>query len=360
MEDSPSAAAATAVEVVTIQLTVTASQGAPRVPLTIDVSITPTALRQQAAAATNIPIGLLKIIFRGRLIADNVTQSAVTEYKLEEGSVLHCMGKPTATTTSTTTNDATTVSSSTTTTASSASGASIVLPTVSVVHPPNATAGLLASASDTAAETDPLQAALNLMRTSNPPSVYQTAVTTLDKILSNVIEDPMEEKYRSLKVQNPAFQRRLGGVPGGDAAIQACGFTIRRGTVEEEEEEDDRYVMAACAEKWPALLTAQAAVAQAVTWANAAAMPLRAVPAVPYAGGSGTATVPSWDGGAGLAGWMPSLGGDGGMADSPEIRQQVAQLLSNPQHLQAILQVRFFAVYVYFVANLWIFFIFVI
>ena len=80
---------------ITIQLTVPAAQGAPRVPLEIDETITARDLRQEASKATKIPQSSIKLIFRGRLITES-DQAAVTEYKLEEGSVLHCMGKPAA------------------------------------------------------------------------------------------------------------------------------------------------------------------------------------------------------------------------------------------------------------------------
>jgi PUB domain/Ubiquitin family len=300
---------------ITIQLTVTAAQGAPRVPLAVGASITPTVLRQQAAEATKIPVASIKIIFRGRLIADSDNLSAVAEYKLEEGSVLHCMGKP-ATEGSTPT---------------STMSAATILPTVSVQPYATATATVPAAAAATA-EADPLKAALTVLRTSNSPTVYQTAVTTLDKLLSNILQNPMEEKYRSLKVENPAFQRRLGGVPGGDAAIKACGFTV-----ETVEAGDDRYVMAASPEKWPALLASKATVEQAVAQANllannhssTAAAHNFGGPAMPY--GFGAEDIPPF--------------GVAGMPDSPEMRQAVAQIMSNPQQLQAMLQVRSLASY---------------
>jgi PUB domain/Ubiquitin family len=300
---------------ITIQLTVTAAPGAPRVPLEIDPAITPTQLRQEAAKATKIPIASIKLIVRGRLVADNETLSAVKEYKLEEGTVLHCMGRPEDT-----------GSVATDPVVASTTTASFTLPTVSVQVPTaSATAtGSTIPPSVTAAESDPLHSALTVLQTSNSPAVYQAAVSTLEKILSNIIEHPLEEKYRALKVQNPAFQRRLGGLPGGNAAILACGFTI------ENVEGEEKYYMEASAEKWPALLATKSKVTQAVMRANANNVP-------PPINNSLAA--------AGL-GSLPPLGGMMGdmPVDAQQMRQAAAQLSSNPQLLQSMLQVRVYVV----------------
>lgn len=296
---------------ITIQLTVTALPGAPRVPLTVNPDVTPTQLREQAASTTNIPLSSIKLIVRGRLVAANDALSAVAEYKLEEGTVLHCMGKPEEI-----------IDSAANASSNVGNGSGRALPTVSVA------AGATASAVSTST-ADPLQAALTVLRTSNSPTVFQTAISTLDKILSNVIENPMEEKYRSLKVQNAAFQRRLGGLPGGNAAILACGFTIE--TVDSEE----KYCMAASADKWAGLLATKASVAQAVLQST----PRNAPPALQNALSNAAAAAAA----ANLLGTgMPSFPGMmGGIpADSPEMRQAMSHLLSNPQNVHSMLEVR--------------------
>ena len=179
-----------------------------------------------------------------------------------------------------------------------------------------------------------MRAALQTLRTSNPPDTYQTAITTLNKILNNITQHPLEEKYRALKVHNPAFQRRLGGLPGGDAAIKACGFTVQTS-----DDGVEKYVMEASAEAWPALQqtarTVQAAAALAnntnSTTNNNAGAPLGAA-------GLGAGGMPNF---------MPpmGMGGGGGFggappADSPAMQQAAAALMSNPQQLQAMLRVR--------------------
>ena len=65
-----------------------------RVALVLDdENITPTQLRSKISDVTKIPLGSLRLIFRGRMIKDDDNvPSVVTEYKLENDSVLHCMG----------------------------------------------------------------------------------------------------------------------------------------------------------------------------------------------------------------------------------------------------------------------------
>ena len=326
---------------ITIQLTVTSAQGAPRVPVTIDTSISAQELRATAAQVTHIPLESLKLIFRGRLIdapGDSSHVAAVTEFKLEDGSVVHCMGKPVTTTAA-----AATANSGST----SATGVTTqLLPTVSV---PSSSSTTTIPAVTTA---DPLTVALQNLRTANPPDVYQTAITTLSKILQNITTHPLEAKYRSLKVDNAAFQRRLGGVAGGDAAIRACGFQV-----EEQEEADGttcrKYVLQANPQAWPA-------VQQTARIVQAAALLASASTSASNSNGSNSVSslllnpnnnnnnmgAGMWPnlmppgammgaGGAGLgAGGLPP-----GVLDSPEMQQMAAQMMSNPQALQAMVQV---------------------
>jgi len=303
---------------ITIQLTVPAAQGAPRVPLEISETITARDLRQEASKVTKIPHSSIKLIFRGRLITES-DQAAVTEYKLEEGSVLHCMGKPAE-------NGGASSNAAAASTAVSATNSN--LPTVSVPSSSGGTASLPFHTSS----SDPLRAALQTLRTSNPPDTYQTAITTLNKILNNITQHPLEEKYRALKVHNPAFQRRLGGLPGGDAAIKACGFTVQTG-----DDGVEKYVMEASAEAWPALQQTARTVQAAAALAN-----------------NNNSTnnnnaglgAPLGAAGGGMPNFMPpmGMGGGGGFgappADSPAMQQAAAALMSNPQQLQAMLRVR--------------------
>jgi hypothetical protein len=141
----------------------------------------------------------------------------------------------------------------------------------------------------------------------------------------------MEEKYRSVKKQNAAFQRRLGGLPGGDAAMLAAGFVV------EGQGADESYVLHASAEAWPKLVATKARVVAAVREAKSSTV--GSVP--PPAGGFGNMTGM----GAGMpgmgAGGMPGMGAGGmpGMG-SPEMQNAMANMMSDPNALQSMLQVR--------------------
>lgn len=64
------------------------------------------------------------------------------------------------------------------------------------------------------------------LRTSNDASTYTTALVTAHKLLGNIVDHPMEERYRRVKVSNPAFARRLGDVPGGRDLVLSAGFVF--------------------------------------------------------------------------------------------------------------------------------------
>lgn len=292
----------------TIHLTVSAAAGAPRVPIEVTPEVTGAELRRQAVEATKIPDSALKLIFRGRMIAKD-DKKAVSEYKFEDGSVLHCMGKPVEENAASSAPSA--AASATTSDAAAptaAPAAAAALPSVNLMPP--------AAAAPAAGGGDPLTTALRTLRASNAPPVYKTAVETLEKLLAKIIENPMEAKYRRVKKENAAFTRRLGGLPGGDAAMKAAGFNV-----ETDETGQPVYQMQASAEAWPKLLAAQTAIRTAVQEAQAASAAPAAPPAMPG--------FPSMNPGAGAAG-MSSEG----------MQQAAANLMSNPQAMQSMLNVR--------------------
>lgn len=142
----------------------------------------------------------------------------------------------------------------------------------------------------------------------------------------------MEEKYRKVKKHNPAFQRRLGGLSGGDAAMRAAGFV----TEKEDGSEEEVYSMHASPEAWPKLTAAKAAVEAAVREATQAAAAVGA----PSAGGAAGA-VPPFP--AGMLPPFPGAAGGGGFPPGPpsaEMQNAMSGLLSDPNALQAMMQVR--------------------
>jgi PUB domain/Ubiquitin family len=56
--------------------------------------------------------------------------------------------------------------------------------------------------------------------------IIQACVSTLLKVISNVIAHPMEEKYRRLNRTNAAFAKKVGTVAGGTSCMVALGFQL--------------------------------------------------------------------------------------------------------------------------------------
>ncbi|VEU44455.1 unnamed protein product [Pseudo-nitzschia multistriata] len=304
--------------------TVTANSGA-RVPLVLEGDhpvLTPGQLRERVSEATGIPLPDLRLIFRGRMIKDEGgIGDVVAEFKLEEDSVLHCMGKPVPA-------GGAAVSASASASASSGAAAASESPRVharSAVPPlSTATAASVATAAAAAGgsppsggASDPLGLALERLRSGNPPSVYATAVGTLGKVLGNIVSHPMEEKYRRVKKQNPAFRKRLGGLAGGHDCMLACGFRVEV----DEGENAEVYKLHATADSWNALVEAKTRVEEAV--AKAAAGDRQQPVQAP-----------------GPAGLLPGGGfpPPGGLPNDPALRDSVSRMMSDPRALQAALQ----------------------
>lgn len=294
----------------TLHLTITAEKGAPRVDIQVPKTANATELRQAISSQTKIPMESLRVIYRGRLISNDDQKNAVAEYKLEENSVLHCMGKPQTTT------PETTISST------PASSTATATPTTTTTATP------VASASTSSTTTvDPLPEAIRKLQVQNSQSDYATAVSTLNKILSNIVKNPMEEKYRQMKKSNPAFQRRLGGLHGGHECMLAAGFVI------ESQDGQDVYVMQASADKWPQLQAAHMTVeraAQQSTTASLANQPPAAA----------SSSLPGMPPNLGMGGGMPGWGSGTDMPQPNSMEQaMMSNLLSDPNALQAMMQV---------------------
>lgn len=312
---------------ITINLTLSNVPNAARIAVEVNADDTPASLREKAAEASKIPIDSMRLIFRGRLVGKEDDKNAISEFKLEAGSVIHCMGKPAE--------DAVPAAAAVPTTAGSSvtvTGGAAAAPT---------------SASDASAAPT-LASALTTLRTSNPSATYLTGVTTLEKVLSNISKNPMEEKYRKVKRGNAAFNKRLGGLPGGEACMLAVGFSI------EDVDGTENYVMQASPDAWPKLMQHVAELGAASQAAKHAAAPpaggvlpgampgMAGMPpmgAMPAAGG-GLAGMPGMAALPGMAG-MPSMGPGGMPQMTPQMQQAAAQMMQNPEQLQSMLQVRF-------------------
>ncbi|KAL4108926.1 hypothetical protein PRIC1_000634 [Phytophthora ramorum] len=68
--------------------------------------------------------------------------------------------------------------------------------------------------------------ALQLLRDSNFDAVSRTAITTLMKIVANILSDPENEKVRSIRLSNAVFHRSVGQVKGGLEFLKSVGFVV--------------------------------------------------------------------------------------------------------------------------------------
>lgn len=58
----------------------------------------------------------------------------------------------------------------------------------------------------------------------NDPVAFQAATETLFKIVQNVLANPGEAKYRTLRRKGAAFAQKVGGAKGGVRFLRAVGF----------------------------------------------------------------------------------------------------------------------------------------
>jgi hypothetical protein len=302
---------------VNILCTIPAKNGI-RVPISLSKDATPTQLRQKASQATSIPISALRVIFRGRMIKDDDAAKVIDEYKLETDCVLHCIGTPVES------SGAAAASTTTTTAAATATAAPSSFPSV---------AAAASAPAPAAAAVDPMQAALQTLRSSNPPATYTTAVTTLEKILGNIANNPLEDKYRKVKLGNAAFQKRLGGLPGGDPAMKAVGFLV-----ETDADGAEVYQLQASPEAWPKLMASKATIEAAVQEAKRAssATPAHIMPpglanAMNNMNNNNNNNMPPMD----PAMMQNAMAG----MDPAAMRNTMAGMMSNPEALRNMLQV---------------------
>jgi PUB domain/Ubiquitin family len=81
------------------------------------------------------------------------------------------------------------------------------------------------------------------------------------QIVDNIIQHPLEEKYRSIKRSNKSFAARVGSVPGSDACMTALGFTLSQ--------DRENWVLVPSATAWPTLQAGRANIQSAIAAATA-------------------------------------------------------------------------------------------
>ncbi|KAG1656394.1 hypothetical protein FOA52_008804 [Chlamydomonas sp. UWO 241] len=85
---------------------------------------------------------------------------------------------------------------------------------------------------------------------------YKVALSTLSKYIGNVAAHPGEEKYRTIKLTNAAFQSRVGGVSGSLEVLALAGFV---------KESDEAMVMPASSASPEALSAISTAITDALS-----------------------------------------------------------------------------------------------
>ena len=76
------------------------------------------------------------------------------------------------------------------------------------------------------------------------------------QIIDNIVQNPLEAKYRSIKRSNKGFASRVGAVPGGDDCMRALGFVASAS--------GEEWVLHPSATAWPVLQAGRAKVQAAL------------------------------------------------------------------------------------------------
>jgi len=77
----------------------------------------------------------------------------------------------------------------------------------------------------TVSPTNPVRNALQILTTFNGNDVAVQALRTLSTVVKNIMKNPNEQKYLTLKKSNAVFDRKVGSLRGGPETLRAIGFT---------------------------------------------------------------------------------------------------------------------------------------
>ncbi|XP_043576902.1 UBX domain-containing protein 6 isoform X1 [Chiloscyllium plagiosum] len=91
---------------------------------------------------------------------------------------------------------------------------------------------------------DPVRASIMMIHTFNKDKEkVKVACETLGKYIDNICNNPSEEKYRKIKLQNKIFQERISELEGTHEFLQSIGFERKTLQVAGQENEEDFYVL---------------------------------------------------------------------------------------------------------------------
>jgi hypothetical protein len=185
-----------------------------------DADETVSSLKERALPLVNVPVSEQKWIFQGRILTDVMKFS---ETNIKDGSCVIIMkiagAKP-------------------------ASAPTVPAPASSPSVAPRSAQSPALQAQQGLPPQQPVQQAVSsmfvprippggalfdramLLLLGNDEDTVSNAVSTLLKIVSNIIQTPLEEKFRKVNNNNAAFKKKVGGVLGGPQCMMALGFTL--------------------------------------------------------------------------------------------------------------------------------------
>ena len=187
-----------------------------------------------------------------------------------------------------------------------------------------------------ATSNDPVDRALAQIRGAARNDAL-TCLKTIEKICSNIKANPMDDKYRKLKIGNAAFQRRVTNVPGGLAMLTAIGFAeVTEG------ENAGSYVLTPSADLWNILVSAQTKLEATVRAVESGTLPSAS-------GGGGGGGLGGVAGGVNMAGlqqmaqaagldmnMLSGLAQQAGSMDPQAMQSMMASAMQNPQVMQQL------------------------
>ncbi|XP_042198724.1 UBX domain-containing protein 6 [Callorhinchus milii] len=91
---------------------------------------------------------------------------------------------------------------------------------------------------------DPIGSSIMMIHTFNKDKEkVKIACETLAKYIDNICNNPTEEKYRKIKLQNKVFQERISELEGTHEFLQSIGFERKTFQLPGQDHEDDFYVL---------------------------------------------------------------------------------------------------------------------
>mmetsp|Transcript_8822 Transcript_8822/g.17446 ORF Transcript_8822/g.17446 Transcript_8822/m.17446 type:complete len:610 (-) Transcript_8822:325-2154(-) len=268
------------------------TQESPVKPKVKSMMATVGELKRALARVSDYAADDQRLIFKGQFLKDD--DKTLTSYNILESEVIHMVPKPGA-----------------------------------------AKKSASAASSDTSKPSSPLDIALAKLNEA-PAKERLVALKTLQKIVQNLIDYPLEAKYRKIKRENKALTKRLA-IPGAMECLLSLGF-------KEDADADtgeQLLVLEASAEAWQKVVDGN----EKLTTLVESQQEEQKAPSSQAQSSSGAGSSQNFGGampfGNPFAGFPMPSAGNGGMGDAGinSFQQQMMQsLLSNPEMMRSMLQ----------------------